>query len=174
MSDKKVGCRDFWISEQVKLISFIFRDRLLKYFVRWSLLEQFSPLHQSSAVPQVGFQLTSVHLWKVSSFSAVLLELVMKALPKTQLLGNMSHCCSVAVLVSRVHQDAESFRSIHKHKESKTKLLECGREGNVCVLQFRVARVQSDERELCIVSPAKNERRARFITTVCASHTQCQ
>lgn len=44
----------------------------------------------------------------------------MKALPKTELVGNMTQCRSVAVVVSRLHQDAESFRSIPRHKQSNT------------------------------------------------------
>lgn len=62
----------------------------------------------------------------------------MKAPPKTELSGNMSCRCSVTVIVSRVHQDAGSLRSVQKRKQSKTKL-ECGHEENVYLLQLRVA-----------------------------------
>lgn len=67
----------------------------------------------------------------------------MKALPKTELFGNMSHCCSVAVVVSRVHQEFP-FNSETQTRQHD-KVLQRSHEGNVYLLHFRVAFCRAKE-----------------------------
>lgn len=114
---QRVGCLDFWISDQLKLISLIFRDRLLKYSVRWSLSRA---VFFSTSLCELDFTLASVHLWNVSfCFLQCCPSLSWKRCQRLNSLG-ICHCCTVTALVSS-SSDAESFRSIHKHKENKTK-----------------------------------------------------
>lgn len=129
-----------------------FTVRASVFFHRSTWFSTYTPLHPQK-VPL--FFLTSVPL-----------KPVMKALPKTELSGNLPHCRSITVVVSRVRQDAENFRSIHTRKQSKTKLLESGHEGNVYLLQFRVAFSRTKEKPL-IASQAKKRHKDAFCNRVC-------